>query len=296
MSIIDAYRQVSAWLAVDRAERRRCPGPEESLALALTTRARGDSPAIGDPGDPQDAANTPPNTGGGGGPGGGDTDPDDPGGGGPFSEIDPIAWDIALHAAAQSADLQNGGNSYAVAGGQISPDPWFDDFADGIINLAAYNLEGTWAESAGQIAKTVTGSGPGRLRSHVLYKAGLWEDTHVEIQVLANLGASPNVFLRADSPTSPANYYTVEIRSGTGLRIARGDAGVETVLATDAGVIIATGDIIAARMVGTTLTAYLNGVAVGSVVDATYAQGYAGFATPSTGSSPSFTDLSIYAP
>ena len=142
-------------------------------------------------------------------------------------------------------------------------------------------LASPWATGA-SVGVNLTSNqfkGSGNTDCTSLYNSGTWgNDQEAQITVGGGLASGTQyigVSVRL-STTGNGYTFTTDGVTGTGHSVIdRFDAGVTTEILAITMTATA-GDILKLRVVGTRLTAYKNGVAVGTVTSATYASGFPG--------------------
>src|SRR3990167_3771972 len=98
------------------------------------------------------------------------------------------------------------------------------------------------------------------------------EEVYATVVTLPGSGSSFALGFRFN--TSTFNGYDVAvIPSSSVIRVNRLDAGVATQLGTDISQVFSAGDVLGARMVGDTITVYVNGVSVAERTDSTHSAG-----------------------
>lgn len=280
----EAIRQeVRRWLASGRV-RRRLIGPEDVQAIQSIAQVRsaGDDGGPGGDGGGIDPIGGGPDSPGGDGQG---INPVGPGGrpGGAYK----VAQTVILAATVLPFWTRGGGSAQMIE--PIGPTDHLDDFS--VDSIADYATEGTWEVSGGVLQFTAQGSGPGSLDSWALYKGQQYTDVRVRATVfMAN--RNPSLILRASSRVSLGNAYGFEFDLGTGLTIKSYAGAATATLFSDPAAVIGNNDIIEARAVGSTLTAYINGVLKATVIDASHATGYVGVGAPNA-TSPTWDDFTV---
>ncbi|QOJ18591.1 MAG: hypothetical protein HRU76_13795 [Phycisphaeraceae bacterium] len=131
-------------------------------------------------------------------------------------------------------------------------------------------LRGTWVLNAGNLQNSVLGAvGPPDPRSVVTYNGFTsYTDLHVQGSK-TTVGINTACWVLARYNPATQNGYAVSAQLGTTILIQRIDAGVLATLSTIPQAFTAA-DTFGCRIVGSTIQATLNGVGIGSAIDATY--------------------------
>jgi hypothetical protein len=111
--------------------------------------------------------------------------------------------------------------------------------------------------------------------SSAIYTGSAFTNDQYSKAVIATIGAGdPSVWVRAESPGNAVTGYYAEFTSGSQVQIFKSTA---TSLASTAISVLIAGDVIELRVIGTTLSAYLNGALLVQTTDSDHASGSPGF-------------------